>query len=242
MTLVIAIRCTDGVVIAADSASTDADIKTPVEKIRGLPSVPVLYGRSGDEGLMQKIDEALESIQIKNTLKRTRQEIKKAIAPELAESIRYHVGYPEMFRNQPPQAIVLFVGVLNGEPWILEIEKDNTDTIYGDELGNFAAIGSGKSLAHALFRSHLNTERDLELGKHFAYRILDDVIQISSMYLAHPIVMYTISVDGTIQKVEEAEHIAIANLCEGWRQLEREVVRDIQVGQTGQEGAEIPKP
>jgi proteasome beta subunit len=242
VTLVVAIRCTDGVAIAADSASTDADIKTPVEKITRLSGAPVLYGHAGDAGLMQKIDEALKSVQVRNTLKRTRQEIKKAIAPELAESAQYHVPYPEMFRNQVPQAVVLFAGVLDGEPWILEIEKDNTDTIYGDELGNFAAIGSGKSLAHALFRSHLNTERDLELGKHFAYRILDDEIQLSSMYLAHPVVMYTVAVDGTIQKIDQAERVAIENVCEGWRQLERDVVQEMQIGQTGQEGAEVPKP
>ncbi len=85
------------------------------------------------------------------------------------------------------------------------IEKDNSDTIYGDEYGNFAAVESGKSPAHALFRPHLCSERTLRLGKVHAYRILDDAMNLAAQGLGCPVNIHTISLDGTIQRVERNE-------------------------------------
>jgi len=242
MTLVIAIGCSDGVVIGAASASTEEDLKQPIDKIRRIPGVPLLYGGAGDWSLLQKLDAALRSLQMKGNLKKTRQEIRKLTAPEHSESKKHHVAYPEMPRHQPPVGILLFAGVLDRKPFILELEKDNTDTVYDERLGSFAAIGSGKSLAHARFRPHLNTERDLILGKYFAYRVLDDAIQLAAMGLGYPINIQTVSLDGTVEKVEAAEREHIQAWCEGWRQLEREAVEDMLTGDWGKSGADIPKP
>lgn len=242
MTLVIAIRCSNGVVIGADSASTEEDLKLPVDKIGQIPGAPILYSGSGHGGLIEKLDAALQSVKVQSTLRKTRTEIRKATAPEYAESIRHHVAYPAMLNHQPPIGVLLFAGVLDSEPFILELEKDNTDTLYDDRQGNFAAIGSGKSLAHALFRPHLNTQRDIELGKYFAYRILDDAIQLSAMYLGYPINIQTVSLDGTIEKVEAAELEHIQAWCGGWRELERETVEEMLTGDWGESRTDIPKP
>ncbi len=242
MTLVLAIACKDGVVIAADSATTDEGLKQPSEKIKRLSDLPVLYGGSGDVGLMQKIDESLSAAVMRPTLQVMRREIKKRVGPELRESTSLHAAYPTVENQLPPIAVILFVGILDGKPWILEIEKDNRDTIYGDSLGNFAAIGSGKMLAQALFRPHLTTERDLRAGKIFAYRILEDAIDLSAAYLAKPIHIHTIALDGTIEKVSSSELEAIETTCEGWRELERGTVGQVLAGHTEEDGAEIPKP
>lgn len=230
MTLVIAIGCTDGVILAADSASSDVDshTKQPSEKIRQLKEEPILYGGSGDGGLLDRIAGNLEaSYQPKRSLKAVRQELRKLILPDLKEAIETHVQYPQSPFHQPPEAIHLLVGVLNDEPWILEIERDGRDTWFGERLGYFAAIGSGKPWAQAIFRPHLWTERDLRLGQIFAYRTMTDAIDLAAAFLAPPIRIFTISLDGSVTEADSEELQQLEADCELWRQLEREAVGDL---------------
>ncbi|MBI4480043.1 MAG: hypothetical protein HY651_08485 [Acidobacteria bacterium] len=226
MTLILAIKCSDGIVIAADSASSDLDAgtKQPTEKIKKLGNHTIVYGGSGDVGLLQKLGDAVNGLNTTTSIKRIRQELKKLAVPELKDSAELHVRYPRQGFHEPPEAILLFAGVTARTPWILEIEKDGRDTIYGDDLGNFAAIGSGKPLAQAIFRPHLKSQRDLNLGKIFAYRVIDDAIELSVMGLCHPIHISTIDLDGTILKVEAAELQALRTQCELWRSVEREAL------------------
>lgn len=245
MTLIIGIACEDGVVLAADSASSDPEsgTKQPFEKIKRLRELPILYGGSGDVGLLQKIEESLGTLTAKATLKRLRQDIKKLVIPELKEARELHVPYPQAPYHQPPDATLLFAGVLDSRPWILEIEKDGRDTVYGEDLGNFAAIGSGKPWAQAIFRPHLRTKRDLRLGKIFAYRVVEDSIELAAGFLAGPVHIYIISADGTVLKVDEQEISQLAGTCELWRTLEREAVGEILAPtKRGEVEPEVPKP
>lgn len=254
MTLILAIGCEDGVVIGADSAASDAESSTQqlVPKIKQIGDQPILYGGSGDAGLLQKVDESLCTINLKNNLKNTRRELKKCILPELQESAREHVHYPQPPFHQPPIAILLFVGVLENKPWIIEVERDNRDTFFGKDFGYFCAIGSGKPLAQALFRPHLHTERNLQLGKIFAYRVLDDAINLSAAHLDHPIHIHIIDLNGNVNELEKDELTELSVASELWRELERETVGKLltriqEEGVTGVEKkeepeAEIPKP
>jgi len=149
MTLVIAIRCTNGVVIGADSASSDSETGTrqPVEKLTKVGDHPIVYGGSGDAGLLQKIDDNLAALSQWSDLNGMCRHIQSLVVPQLRNATENFVAYPQVPFNMPPTAILLFGGVLDGEPWILEIERNGGDTFYDDRLGNFAAIGSGKVLA-----------------------------------------------------------------------------------------------
>jgi 20S proteasome alpha/beta subunit len=226
MTLIVAIACSDGVILCADSASTDPDsmYKQPVEKIQRLGDHPILYGGSGDLGLLQKLDVALAGFQPQANVMAVRAELRRLIVPQLKEAIRLHAPYPRQPSYEPPHAVLLFVGVINGAPWIVEIEKNGADTEYGAPMGNFAAIGSAKPLAQAAFRPHLYTERDLQLGRVFAYRVIEDSINLSAAYVAAPIHMYVIQADGAVRKVGEEEERDLQVTCEAWRRLERETV------------------
>lgn len=226
MTLIVAISCKDGVVIACDSASSDVEIgiKQPCDKIKRIGTLPILFGGSGDVGLLQKFDECLTPLSLKPTLKKTRQDIKALVIPELKQSAELHVPYPQQGFHQPPIAVLLFTGIHNRKPWILEIERDGRDTLYDEALGDFAAIGSGKPWAQAVFRPHLMTPRDLNLGKIFAFRVLEDSINLAAAFLSKPIFMYTITLDGIVTKVDDDELKRLGLTCETWRELEREAV------------------
>ena len=91
----------------------------------------------------------------------------------------------------------------------------------------FWLYGSGKAFAQAIFRPHLKTPRDLNLAKTFAYRVVDDAIELAVMGLSHPIHIFTIALDGTIARVDGPEMEAIKSQCELWHALEREAVGKI---------------
>lgn len=226
MTLIAGIVCDDGVILAADSANTDMDAgtKQPVEKIKRLGEHKILYGRSGDAGLLQKIDDALQGCPHRDVMKRFRQELKARIVPEQQEAVRFHAPYPAQGFNRPPEAILLFAGIVGGQPTLLEIEKDGRDTVYGKDMGNFAAVGSGKPWAQAIFRPFLYTPRNLELGKVFAYRVMVDAIALASGLIAEPVRIWVIPVNGEITQVEAVEMERLLHQREMWREMEEEAV------------------
>lgn len=226
MTLIVAIGCEDGAIIASESASTDMEsgTKQPSKKIKRLKTENILYGGSGDVGLLQKVDEALEAYVPRNNLKHIRQELKRLIIPVLRESRKFHASYPLPGYNLPPMSIQLFVGITENKPWILEIEKDGRDTFYGEKLGNFYAIGSGKPWAQAFFRPFLNETRDVQLGKIFACRIICNAIELASKGLAEPIQMYVLEPNQEPEEVKDDELKMLKDTCELWKEMERETV------------------
>lgn len=244
MTLIAAIGCSDGIVLAADSSSSDPVYGTQqrVDKIRTLGANPILYGGSGDGGLLQKIDESLSRFSTKNNLKNLRKELKQLIMPDLQESRQFHVPYPDQHFHNPPVSVLLFAGILDRAPWIIEIERDGRDTYYGKEVGFFAAIGSGKPLAEAFISSYRNTERDLNLGKIIAYRIMDEAIKLSAGYVDKPIHIFTIDLDGNITRLGEAEIRQLMDTCELWKELERETLGKLRGNRMKEEIPPVPKP
>lgn len=243
MTLIVAIGCTDGLVFASDSASSDSEVgtKQPAKKIRTIPGQSILWASSGDVGLIQNIEEALKGLTLKNTPHKTRQEIKKRVGPVLKESMDSHVPYPDQRFSQPPCAITLFAFVQDHLPWILEIERNCGDTIFGEDYGYFAAIGSGKPWAQAVFRPHLLTKRDIRLGRIFAYRVLEDSINLAAGGLAQPIHLFSMSLDGRISNLD-CDIVSISKTCELWRELEGEAVGQILAPGLGKPAETIARP
>lgn len=247
MTLIVAIGCSDGVVIAADSASSDEASgakQSTAAKIRQVRDFPIAFGGSGDVGLLQKIYDEIGLMAKPQDVKNYRADIKRRVSPIQKEAISLHVGHPQYGGNhRTPIAGMLIVGLIKNKPWILEIDPNCTDTIYDDNLGNFHAIGSGAIWAHAYFRPHLYSPRNCALAQVFACRILEDSINIAMMGLAHPIHIHTIKSDGGYQIASSEDLRKLADTCEAWRQLEREAVgRLLTSPSSTDEITEIPIP
>jgi hypothetical protein len=228
--------------LAADSSASDITIgiQQLVEKIKRIGNQPILYGGSGDVGLLQKIDECLTGFSPKTNIKNIRQELRKCIVPEVRESRQSHVPYPDPTYHQPPVSVLLFACVINRQSWIIEMDMDCRDTHYGKEYGHFYAIGSGKPLAQAIFSPYLHIERDLSLGKIFIYRVLSDSIQLASGMIDHPIHIYTIDLGGNVSKLDAAEIEGLKNAVELWHSLERESVGKLIATLKGQSTEEVP--
>jgi proteasome beta subunit len=247
-TLIVALGCTDGIVIGTDSASSDTSsgTKQPVLKIHQIGNLPIVGGGSGDGGLIQKIHEKLEDEAPKlmgTKFIKTRRNIQLAVRHEQKEAKEVHLPQQPPFDN-PPTATFLFACIQNHTPFVLEIEVDARDTVYDKNYGSFTAIGSGKGLAQVAMRSHLHTERNLEAGKVIAYRVLEDSIDLAAAYLSKPIHLYTIDLDENVKKLSDEEMNAVSAACELWRQHERESLGKALAPATAAEvtTAPIPEP
>jgi 20S proteasome alpha/beta subunit len=242
LTLIVAIGCEDGVVLASESCATDVvnRTKTQMEKVSQIPGQPILIGGSGDGGLIDRIRENLDSFKIRGTMKADRKELKSRIIPELREALDDYVPVPN---SRPPTATTLITGVRDRQPWILEVEATGNDTSYGERQGFFHAIGSGGMYAHASFRPHLRSKRDLRAGIVHAFRIIDDAIAIADFGLDRPIQIHTIDADGKVRKLSPEDLKGIADVCETWRQLERETLaKALAPAGPAEPAPELPEP
>lgn len=243
MTLIIALGWSDGVVMAADSASTDfaAGIKQlSSSKVNRIGSEPILYGGSGDVGLSQHYVEALSVIRTSSDARAVRDQVCTKIGDAIKKYHQHVFDIPGAARR--PTVVALVAGVhkpepraSKPEPWIMEVNDNGGDTLYSTEdFGYFAAIGSGARFAHALMRSHLRTKRTVEQAKILAYRALDDAILLSDSGLALPIHIYSLTLDGVVSTMDAEEQAKIVATVELWRDLETEslsraLVRDIDI-------------
>lgn len=246
LTLIIAIGCEDGVVVAADSAATDVEARTkqPIEKVKPIAGQPILYGGSGDVGLLQKVDEELHSLDLKatKTIRQIRHKIGESLYPVYMENSKFHVPFPQFPYNVPPFLVLLFAGMHERRPWILEIERDNRDTLYDGAFGDFLAIGGGKDLAQAIFRPHLHNQRKLLAGMVQAYRVVDDSIALAASGLAGPVRMHTISSDGIVKEVDQENLRGLQDTCEEWRRIERESLGKALSPKSAESEPPVPKP
>ncbi|MCL5736924.1 MAG: hypothetical protein M1274_15365 [Actinobacteria bacterium] len=227
MTLVVAMACADGVVIAADSAASEADVgtKIPVGKIKQVLGQPILFGGSGDVGVLQKYERSLDSLKPKNHFDATVQLVKSRLCQILREGAENHAPHPEPPFNRPPFGVLLLAAVWEGKPWVVEFERDGRDQIYDMRFGRFAAIGSGKVFAHAIARPYLYYEpRTLAAGQCICYRVMQDAIALAASGLAEPIDMSWINLDGAVTQLGATERAAIRQTCDLWREMEREAL------------------
>ena len=83
----------------------------------------------------------------------------------------------------------------------------------------------------------------MDQGKLYAYRVVDDSIELAASGLARPIRIYTLSINGTVSEIEPTERQALGNTCEGWREAERELARQIfGLPEPSEPEPEVPKP
>lgn len=231
MTLILALACADGIVMASDGqatfSTTGQPVRQPMQKIHSLASC-VLWAGAGDVGLLQKIGYALESLEpTKLTLpiKGLRPMLFNTIRPVILEAVQAFI--PVGPNPQPPMADVLFCGYSGDDPWILEITHTASD-VQHEEIG-FAAIGSADifpyfaltSLAHYGVRQRSTAE-----GRLIAYRVLDDAINTAAYGIGTPIQISVVDRPSDAAQPGRARPLSIDELralqeaVMGWKKTE----------------------
>jgi proteasome beta subunit len=226
MTVVLAVVCSDGVVIGSDSQITESDrgLSFPAQKLHPMGTCAA-WGGSGARGVL-------------NDLKPLLEESAAAIleAPDIGDELQERVlpvfrkHYENYIADVPGEgsgggvsAYLLAAGVSKGQKWIVEINPNGLIGRYEDV--GFHAIGSGAPMAQqagALLSHFRMTERAVEYGVVGVVRVLD-ALSLTSPSVGGPFSVAAI-------KEEGAHHLSDEEIGEAqerakrWRDLEQKAL------------------
>jgi len=246
MTVVLAVACAEGVVMASDTQATEGGDNTrfQVPKIFELSDRAVWAG-SGHVGIIQDLRTryGLErnrfntAISVDSPL---RSIAKSVFDPHYKDYVETPAGVPPI----NPGAIVLAAGVgRDDKPWIWEVSQNCTTCSYSER--GFHAIGSGSAMAQMAnaLTSHFDLlGKPLPFAELVAYRTIDAVIETSAYGVGGPIDLWVVTAAGCAQR-SESELKAIRDQVNVWRETERETLEELMSGAGATEPpADMPAP
>lgn len=228
MTVVLALRCRDGVVLAADSQITDSarGLSYPSQKLHSLGDTAA-WGGSGSRAVLleleSKFTESAASVL-------GAANVGRAVQEQVVPLLRHH--YDSFIAEVPgeqatgatPATYVLTAGhTTAGEPFIVDVDPHGLIGRY--EEAGFHAIGSGAAMAQqagALLAHFEMTERDVDHGVLAAVRVLD-ALRITSPSVGGPVDVYRMTPDEATP-LSEQEIAKVRRRVEAWEELEKEVL------------------
>ncbi|MDX6653001.1 MAG: proteasome beta subunit [Solirubrobacterales bacterium] len=224
MSLIMALRCSDAIVVASDGQLTADTAGQPTR----LPSRKlfdigerVAWGAAGSVGLQQTLQEELVAMNgsLADSSPRLRERLASTVIPIQQRGIEHFVALPG---TDPPVLVCLFCWWDREGGRILEIPRTGGDHQFHDR---FAAIGTGEIFAKFAIGSLVGTEPaelDLERAKMVAYRAVAEAIDVAAMFLGPPIQMYVVDRDGARAVPREELDGGLADSVGIWkaRQLE----------------------
>ena len=225
MTLVLALRCREGIVLASDGqATSDAagqPTRAPVRKLFDI-GARVAWGAAGSIGLQQTLHAELGTLNgHAREAGQLRRRLASIVTPLQQAAMRDFVPFAGA---EPPELACLFCWCDASGPRILSIPRTGSDHQFHER---HAAIGSGDIFAELTVRSiaHLGSgELDVEQAKMVAYRAVADAIDVAAVYLGPPIQMYVITDAGAARVAQEEIDGALADAVDLWRARQRETL------------------
>lgn len=240
MTLIVGVRCSDGVVIGTDSAATFASadgattISQPTDEKIAVVDDRALIAVSGQVGLGQVFREAFEDALRSTTL--LKQSSTKAMI-EIGEALRPHIAsaqaatvpaVPAVGAQAAAELIVtntLVAVAVAGTPTLFEYEWNGQGEERTEALP-FACIGSGKNLADpfmAFLKDVLwgiGTLPTLSKGTFATLWTLEQSIKVAPGGLAPPAHIFWLSGNGKniareLESGELEEHRQMIQIAEG---------------------------
>lgn len=225
MTLVLALRCHEGIVLASDGqATSDAagqPTRAPVRKLFDIGG-RVGWGSAGSIGLQQTLHGELRALNgHSDDAEQLRRRLASAVTPLQQAAMRDFVAFGGA---EPPELACLFCWCDATGPRILSIPRTGSDHQFHER---HAAIGSGDIFAELTVRSiaHLGSgELSVEQAKMVAYRTVADAIDVAAVYLGPPIQMYVVTPAGAQHVPQDEIDGPLADAVELWRARQREVL------------------
>jgi proteasome beta subunit len=234
MTLVLALRCRDGVVLASDGQATaDAAGQPTRQVVRKLFDLGgrVAWGAAGSVGLQQTLLDALlerEPELIADTSPRQlRRRITEIVIPIQQRALRDFVAHPG---SHAPDLACIFCWCDEGNARILSVPRTGSDHQLHDR---HSAVGTGDIFADFAMTSvaHLGTVRlSLEQAKMVAYKAVADAIDVAAIYLGPPIQMYVVTADGAREVTAVELEGGLADSVEAWKARQRETLGPLAAG------------
>jgi len=228
VTLVLAIRCREGLVLASDGqVTTDAAGQPTRQPARKLFDIGgrIAWGAAGSVGLQQSLMRELAALNgHANDPAALRRRLASVVIPIQQQALRDYVPQPD---SEPPDLACIFCWCDEERAWILSIPRTGGDHQFHSR---YSAIGSGNIFADYAMASvvHLGTsELDIEQAKVVAHKAVADAIEVAAVYLGPPIQMYAVTHEGTHQVPRGEIDGTIANAVAAWKASEREALEEL---------------
>jgi 20S proteasome alpha/beta subunit len=225
MTLVLAIRCSEGIVLASDGQVTADTAGQPTKAAsRKLFDVGgrLAWGAAGSAGLQQTLEAELAGLNgHMRDAESLRQRLAAIVIPIQQQALARYVPHPG---SDPPDLSCIFCWC-DGDAWrILEIPRTGSDHQFHER---YCAIGSGDIFAKFAMASvaHLDTsELALEHAKMVAFKAIADAIQVAAVFLGPPIQMFAVTAAGARLVPPEEVEGGLADSVDLWKERQRETL------------------
>ncbi|MFV2044974.1 MAG: hypothetical protein ACC700_17275 [Anaerolineales bacterium] len=225
-TIIAALKFEGGVVIAADSQTSDpsASVRWPVEKLHQVGAHPLVVGIAGATGSAKRVKENLDKAKIHSNMfdkqERVRDLLDRCFDPV----------YQRAFKKNsppPPQSVAWQITIhglaafwADGVPRIIEYET-NSDCDYHDY---FHAIGSGSGTAYAIWRtlgSRALSTLDEAKAIPVTLRILRTCVNVEMWGVSEPFSIWLVTSDGA-RKLSQPRLEADLQYVDEWEESERQ--------------------
>jgi proteasome beta subunit len=235
MTVVLAVRCTDGIVICADSQITDSarGMSYPAQKLHPLGDFGA-WGGSGARAVLTDFQRDLASSA--STIEEA-EDVAHALQDRFLPILKHH--YDRFIPEVPGEgsaggtsAYVLAAGYSGGEPFIVEINPQAMASRYED-IG-FHAIGSGAPSAQqaGILLAHYDLdERTMDHGVVMAVRVLD-ALRVTVPSVGLELDVARITPDG-VRHLDDDEIDDAREIVREWGEAEQSALDDILAKRTG---------
>lgn len=177
MTVVLALRCADGIVLGSDSQITDPGrgLSYPAQKLHRLGD-HAAWGGSGSRAVLYDLEELFHA---EPDAVVEAQDVGRALQARVLPIFKHHYenfisDVPEAKPGATPATFVLAAGYAGGKPFIVDIDPHGLIGHY-EETG-FQAVGSGAPMAqqaYALLANFQMSKRGVDYGVVAALRVLD---------------------------------------------------------------------
>ena len=230
MTVVLAVRCADGLVLAADSQITDSDrgLSYPARKLHALGD-HAAWGGSGARAVLTELegmfdanpDAVVEAADVGHALQ-------DAVLPVLR---RHYANFiPEVpgqaKGGSTPATYVLAAGYTGDQPFIVDVDPHGLIGRY--EVVGFHAVGSGSAMAQqagALLAQYRMVERGVDHGVLAAMRVLD-ALDVSSPSIGGPMNICRMTPRGA-HHLDEKEIEQARERVRRWLELEQRALDEL---------------
>lgn len=236
MTLIIALACKDGVIMASDSqatiGSTGGPVRSTISKIKHLRENK-LWAASGSLGMIQKLEEVFNRIpkelinapinehQLRQVI------IQNALTLRAQELQRHRALHGQGRDNEAGMADLLIIEYQNSAR-IWHINHDCADEFL-EEFG-YGTSGIGDIFAHTLIKNYKIKDLTVEQGCLIVYRVLRDAIDIGAFGLDEPIDIWIIDNNGVRQKSQD-EMLALRDSYASWKEAEEETFKNLFIAE-----------
>ncbi|MEM3227821.1 MAG: hypothetical protein QXR58_01500 [Candidatus Micrarchaeaceae archaeon] len=234
MSLIIALRCTDGIVVASDTGMSLRSHSDPTDYISVYTKKIYNNGRyifaiAGTVWINQKVKELADAVFGKADAigAEAFEELLSGMALILKNDIerRSSTGIENVEEVKNSIAINMLIAYVDSEGknriWVAD------NYLKGRQVEEKFVVFAENDLAYMPLKEYEDKELTLKEGKLIAFKTIEDTIRACPMYLAGPIEIFTINKQGEINEISERERAQLEAAYETLRKRNFDLLSDV---------------